>query len=105
MNILSLAILPILLSVLHSFSPKTSKRKGHEAITGSELRTKIGFEYFQILTCWHLRGFWQADGIIWKMMDVSVVLTPVREEAEDGVEEEQEDEEEDDDLLHTYTEW
>jgi hypothetical protein len=39
------------------------------------------------------------------MMDVSVVLTPVREEAKDGVEEEQEDEEEDGDLLHTDTEW
>ena len=32
-------------------------------------------------------------------MNVSVVLTPIREEADDGVEEEQEDEEEDD------TEW
>ena len=38
------------------------------------------------------------------MVDISVVFTPVREEADDGVEEEQEDEEEDEDLLHTHTE-
>ena len=38
------------------------------------------------------------------MVDISVVFTPVREEADDGVEEEQEDEEENEDLLRTHTE-
>ena len=51
-----------------------------------------------------LRCVIQADCIVGKAGNVSVVLAPVLQEADDGVEEEQEYKEEDEDLLHTDTE-
>ena len=59
-----------------------------------------------LLTSWQCLCFLQCYriAIVREMVDISVVFTPVREEADDGVEEEQEDEEENEDLLGTHTE-
>ena len=49
-------------------------------------------------------GVLQADGMIRQVRNVSVVLVPAFQEADDGVEEEKKDEEEDDSFLQAHTE-
>ena len=56
------------------------------------------------LTSSHMWGVLQADGMIRQVRNVSVVLVPAFQEADDGVEEEKEDEEEDDSFLQAHTE-
>ena len=56
------------------------------------------------LTSRHLRGAFEADGMVGQARDVSVVLVPAFQEADDGVEEEQEDQEENHNLLCTDAE-
>ena len=48
---------------------------------------------------WKLWGFFNINFIVRKMVDFSVVLVPLSEEADDRVEEEEEEEDQDEDLL------
>ena len=49
-------------------------------------------------------GVLQADGMIGQVRNVSVVLVPAFQEADDGVEKEKEDEKEDDNFFDAHTE-